>query len=132
MSLSRELGIYLLNEVQDSIFLQKYNRILPKVRMVTPEDEDYLRFTAMSQGMENPTDLVPYVRNKIRSHKRIVERMIRDDDTISPDDRQDGIKMLETLTKLSDVTDKEIVEALELARPTLAEIIKEFEQARFS
>ena len=48
---------------------------------------------------------------------------------IKPD--KDGAKVLRTLEEISDATDEEIIEALEIAKPTIPELLMEFESVRF-
>ena len=121
-----QLAFYLLVDFQcGTEYLRQTPQLHRKSLKVAAEDEDYLRFKSLTQSLAEPKDLVTYVKDRIRIHRANVETMLK----INSD--PEGVKVLKTLEEISDATDEEIIEALEIAKPTIPELLIEFESERF-
>lgn len=121
-----QLAFYLLVDFQcGTEYLKQTPKLNREALRVAAEDEDYLRLKSLTQSLAEPKDLIPYVKKRIVTHRANVEIAMQ----IKPD--QDGAKVLRTLEEISDATDEEIIEALEIAKPTIPELLMEFESVRF-
>ena len=121
-----QLAFYLLVDFQcGTEYLRQTPRLKWEELRVSAEDEDYLRFKSLTQSLAEPKDLVQYIKDRIRNHRKNVEVILK----IKPD--PEGVKVLKTLEEISDATDEEIIEALEIAKPTIPELLIEFESERF-
>ncbi|MBI2541101.1 hypothetical protein HYV80_00125 [Candidatus Woesearchaeota archaeon] len=125
----REMGIYVLVELQNSAEIR---------RKGIPADlgqiERYFQMLkSFDAGVLSAADAAPYLRDWVEGHKKKVKFVLENRHKLPPNmGVSDGVDLLHTLERISKLSDDEIIEALELTKPTLTQILEEYEQARLA
>lgn len=121
----REMGIYVLVELSHGAESKKIG-----LKVDNGLNEGYYQMLkSFDEGILSSSDIVPRLKDWIEGHKNTIRKLLQKPLPHNMK-KPEGKELLDTLEIISTLSDSEISEALELTKPTLTQILQEFEQAR--